>query len=189
MNRTDDSRRSARERTVTKQVLIILFIVLLCCGLRMTSQAAESLRLIGMIKSSHFTGIVLSDAKGEQSFYRVSDKLPDGSQIVEVRSDSILLKGADGTSFAMFISHDMNNGRESKTMASVPPGAPLATPAPPSPPPSYASETMQNTKTEQIDSLPKSRGRRILKDAVTGERIPVPNSRTRRIRTPSSADD
>jgi hypothetical protein len=68
---------------------------------------AQTYRLIGSIQSRDFTGAVISDAKGEQSVYGLLDKLPDGSQIVEVRQDSISLKGADGTSYEIYIAHDM----------------------------------------------------------------------------------
>jgi hypothetical protein len=62
--------------------------------------------LIGTIKSEDFTGAVLTDSSGEQVFYRLHDKLPDGSQLVKVRDDSISLKGTDGTLYDMYISHE-----------------------------------------------------------------------------------
>jgi hypothetical protein len=76
------------------------------------SAGSQNSSLVGTIQSGDFIGAVLSDAKGEQVFYRLKEKLPDGSQIIKVRADSISLKGADGTSYDMYISHD------TKTVAS-----------------------------------------------------------------------
>lgn len=67
----------------------------------------QAFRLIGTIQSKNFIGAVFSDSKGEQSFYRVLDTLPDGSKIVAVHSDSISLRGSDGLSYDMYIAHDM----------------------------------------------------------------------------------
>jgi hypothetical protein len=56
----------------------------------------SSYRLIGTITADGLTGAVLVDAKGEQTFYRLHERLQDGSQLAGVRSDSILLKRDDG---------------------------------------------------------------------------------------------
>jgi hypothetical protein len=81
----------------------------------------QASRLIGTIQSRNFIGAVFSDSKGEQSFYRVFDTLPDGSKIVTVRSDSISLKGSDGTSYDMYIAHDMTRYPVENTAAPVRP--------------------------------------------------------------------
>ena len=39
---------------------------------------------------------VADNGTGIQAFYRLHEQLPDGSTIVKVRSDSILIKKADG---------------------------------------------------------------------------------------------
>jgi len=88
-------------------------------------------RLIGTIQSKNFIGAVFSDSKGEQSFYRVFDTLPDGSKIVTVRSDSISLKGSDGTSYDMYIAHDMTMSPATNTAASIRPDVPADHPLPP----------------------------------------------------------
>jgi hypothetical protein len=62
--------------------------------------------LIGTIRSGDFSGAVILVAKGEQSFFRLHEKLPDGSQIVKIRDDSISIKEADGTLYDMYISHE-----------------------------------------------------------------------------------
>ena len=54
-------------------------------------------RLIGTVEGSVFAGAVLEDANG-QTFYRIQQKLPDGSQIVKVLRDQITLLRADGSS-------------------------------------------------------------------------------------------
>ena len=91
----------------------------------------QSLRLIGTIQSGNFTGAVFSDEKGEQSFFRVFATLPDGSQIVKVRSDSIALKGSDGTSYDMYIAHDMTRSPVANTAAPVRPDVPADSYVPP----------------------------------------------------------
>jgi len=70
------------------------------------SAGSQAAKLIGTIESDGFVGAVISDAKGEQTFYRLKEKLPDGSQIVKVRPNSISLIGADGTHYDMYISHE-----------------------------------------------------------------------------------
>jgi hypothetical protein len=109
---------NGRQSTKKDQTILLFLITFIFTALFffvdiVNAQVADSYRLIGMIRSIYFTGVVLSDPKGEQSFYRLFDKLSDGSQIVAVRSDSISLKGADGTSYDMYIAHD------TKTAASV----------------------------------------------------------------------
>ena len=67
-------------------------------------------KLIGTIISKAFTGAVLIDAKGEQIFYRLYEKLPDGMQIVKVHSDRISLKGESGEIYDVYISHEVVKG-------------------------------------------------------------------------------
>jgi hypothetical protein len=100
------------------------------------SSAAQTSSLIGTIQSGGFIGAVLSDAKGEQVFYRMKEKLPDGSRIVEVRSNSILLKSADGTFYDMYIS--------SKAVASSNSGALSASVVPPPPAEQAPAPQVQN---------------------------------------------
>ena len=52
-------------------------------------------KLIGTIEGEAFSGAVLEDATG-QAFYRMYQKLPDGSQIVKVGRDRVTIKKAEG---------------------------------------------------------------------------------------------
>ncbi|HUJ18074.1 MAG TPA: hypothetical protein VL197_08770 [Nitrospirota bacterium] len=63
-------------------------------------------RLIGIIAGSEFTGAVLDDSTGNQTFYHLRESLPDGSQIVAAADDHVSVKRSDGTSYRLFISHD-----------------------------------------------------------------------------------
>jgi general secretion pathway protein C len=54
-----------------------------------------SYRLIGTIEGESFAGAVLEDATG-QAFYRIHQKLSDGSVIVKVMRDKISIKKPDG---------------------------------------------------------------------------------------------
>jgi hypothetical protein len=80
-----------------------------------TAQPAQGLdpssyRLVGTITAGGLIGAVLVDAKGEQTFYRLNEQLPDGSKLVRVRSDSILIKRGDSTVNEIFIAHDTKSG-------------------------------------------------------------------------------
>jgi hypothetical protein len=68
--------------------------------------APSSFSLIGTIKSGPFSGAVLQDAAGKQTFYQLHEKLPDGSQIIKVLTDYIVLKESDGSIHEMFIHHE-----------------------------------------------------------------------------------
>jgi hypothetical protein len=108
----------------------------------------QAARLIGTIQSDDFTGAVFSDSKGEQTFYRVFDTLPDGSQIVAVRSGSILLKKADGMSYDMYIAHDVTTSPVTNTAAPVRPDVPAE---------SISPGALQNT--DAVPPRPKGRRR------------------------------
>ncbi len=62
-----------------------------------TAPAAEvsNYKLIGTVEGESFSGAVLEDATG-QTFYRIHQKLPDGSQIIKVGKDRITIKKPDG---------------------------------------------------------------------------------------------
>jgi hypothetical protein len=94
-------------------LIIILFLLPLCLIDQVQGQVATTqsgYNLIGTIRSGGFSGAVINVAKGEQSFFRLFEKLPDGSRIVQVRDDSISIKGTDGTLYDMFISHEKTLG-------------------------------------------------------------------------------
>lgn len=52
--------------------------------------------LIGTVEGSSFAGAVLQDETNAQTFYRLNEKLPDGSRIIKVRRDWVTLRKADG---------------------------------------------------------------------------------------------
>ena len=89
----------------TASVVLAAILILSGTGECQTPTPSDS-NLVGTIISKMLTGAVIKDAKGEQSFYRIQDKLPDGSQIIKVADDHISLKGPDGSLFTMFILHE-----------------------------------------------------------------------------------
>ncbi len=52
-------------------------------------------KLIGTIQGELFAGAVLEDSTG-QTFYRINQKLPDGSAIVKVLRDKVSIRRSDG---------------------------------------------------------------------------------------------
>jgi len=57
---------------------------------------SSAYRLIGTVEGRSFAGAVLEDAGGVQNFYRIHEKMPDGSQIIKVQRDRVTIKRADG---------------------------------------------------------------------------------------------
>jgi hypothetical protein len=127
MNLTHIRLRSLKEKTVgTLLCTAFVFTLPLFFVGTVDAQAMgpQASRLIGTIQSKNFIGAVFSDSKGEQSFYRVFDTLPDGSQIVEVRSDSISLKGESGTRYDIYVNHDMKTVGDASQSAHINPSSP-----------------------------------------------------------------
>ena len=62
--------------------------------------------LIGTVEGASFAGAVLQDATNTQTFYRLKEKLPDGSRIIKVRRDKVTLRKADGGTFDIEITDD-----------------------------------------------------------------------------------
>jgi hypothetical protein len=89
--------------------------------------APSVFRLIGTVEGKAFAGAVLDDATGAQSFYRIHEKLPDGSQVVKVQSDSISLKRDDGTAYELYIIHDTKTVVPTKPPVSAGPVTPRST--------------------------------------------------------------
>jgi general secretion pathway protein C len=84
-----------------------------------TSSEASAFRLIGTIEGEHFAGAVLEDASGVQNFYRIHEKMPDGSQIVKVQRDKITIRRPDGGAFDLQIIDDTRIVSVSKPGAGV----------------------------------------------------------------------
>jgi general secretion pathway protein C len=62
-------------------------------------------RLIGTVEGANFSGAVLEDASG-QAFYRIKQKLPDGSAIVGVRHDKITIQRSEGGTYDIQLADD-----------------------------------------------------------------------------------
>jgi len=153
MNLTHIRLRSIKGKTVGMLLCSALaFTLLLFVVETVDAQAIgpQASRLIGTIQSKKFIGAVFSDSKGEQSFYRMHDTLPDGSKIVAVRSDSISLKGTDGMSYDMYIAHDMTKSAIANTASPVQPVVPAVP---------FAAGAQQNRSTDKPDALARPRGR------------------------------
>jgi general secretion pathway protein C len=56
---------------------------------------SSSYKLIGTVEGEQFSGAVLEDSAG-QAFYRLNQRLPDGSTIVKIQRDKVSLKRSDG---------------------------------------------------------------------------------------------
>jgi general secretion pathway protein C len=69
--------------------------------------AAESsnYKLIGTVEGGSFSGAVLEDSTG-QVFYRVHQKLPDGSQIITVKRDKVTLQSPEGSTIEIVLTDD-----------------------------------------------------------------------------------
>ncbi len=115
--------------------------------------ASSTYRLIGTIEGGSFTGAVLDDTAGKQSFYRLRELLPDGSKVVKVRSDSVLLKQADGSLYELFITRDTKTAVQANPLASVSPAASFKPTDP------YAPGAIRNIDAGQPNSPVQRRGR------------------------------
>ena len=119
MNVMDSNSPWVNGKIVRTSILVLIFLSLSAFISVDASNAQQPITqtsgLIGTIRSGGFIGAVLTAAKGEQVLYRLKEMLPDGPQLVEVRSESITLKSTDGTFYNMYIAHD------TKTVASVRP--------------------------------------------------------------------
>ena len=62
--------------------------------------------LIGTVEGASFAGAVLQDATNIQTFYRLNEKLPDGSRIIKVRRDEVTLRLPDGGTIDIQVADD-----------------------------------------------------------------------------------
>lgn len=126
-------RAAIKKRTFRHLFLVSLLIfVTLSFTSQVNAQVAtqSGYSLVGTIRSGDFSGAVIIVAKGEQSFFRLFEKLPDGSQVVKVRDDCISLKGSDGTLYDMYISHEKTIGSAAPPPASYNPPVNVSPPTP-----------------------------------------------------------
>lgn len=92
------------------------------------SKGSSAFRLIGTMEGKHLSGAVLQDTSGQQSFYQLYEKLPDGSEVVKVNTDSILLKRSDGAAYELYIGHGTTNVASASSVPSNPYVAAQSTP-------------------------------------------------------------
>ena len=85
--------------------------------------AAEStsFRLIGTVEGETFSGAVLEDPCGIQTFYRLHEKLSDGFQIVKIQRERITLKRPSGGTAELQVVDDARIVNVSKP-GGTPPG-------------------------------------------------------------------
>jgi hypothetical protein len=97
-----------KKKRIFASLFTLLFISLTFCFPDNTSAQSSSTayRLVGTVQGAAFMGAVFVDPAGVQRIFRIHDKLPDGSRIIRVQSDSIVLKRPDGTTFELFTAHD-----------------------------------------------------------------------------------
>jgi type II secretory pathway component PulC len=93
-----------------------------------SAATASSPRLVGTVQGGPFSGAVFDDGT-VQTFYRLHEQLPDGSYLVKVRNDSILIKKDDGVLYEMFTTGTANSAAMAVPSPSI---SPAARPQPPS---------------------------------------------------------
>lgn len=76
-------------------------------------------KLVGTMLSSGLSGAVFENAAGEQKFYRKGVTFSDGSRIVSVYSESIVVKTPEGTSVEYLVTRG-TSGRSGTAPASLP---------------------------------------------------------------------
>jgi hypothetical protein len=104
------------------------FLTVVACVLALKADAQPEttpagIRLIGTVEGTVFAGAVFDDGSGQQTFVRVRDKLPDGSQIVKVFDDRILLRRPDGSFVEMYKIQNMKDGASPQRSVSAPASA------------------------------------------------------------------
>jgi type II secretion system protein C len=64
-------------------------------GSNATRVPTVNYKLIGTVEGERFAGAVLEDKSG-QAFYRINEKLPDGSAMVKIMRDRVVIRRSDG---------------------------------------------------------------------------------------------
>lgn len=81
-------------------------------------------RLVGTVEGAPFTGAVFDDSTGVQTFNLLHEQLPDGSYMVKVRNDCILIKKTDGVLYEMYTTGTANSAATAVPSTSVAPAGP-----------------------------------------------------------------
>ncbi len=82
-----------------------------------TAAESTAFRLIGTVEGETFSGAVLEDPQGVQTFYRLDQKLPDGFQLVKIQRDRITLKKPTGGTMELQVIDDARIVSVSKASA------------------------------------------------------------------------
>jgi hypothetical protein len=108
INHAAAARKNRRSKAVPTLIVLLGISVLFLVKSANAQASADpsAYRLIGTVLAGEFTGAVIDEAAGGQTFYRLHEKLPDGSELFKVQPDSILLKTNDGGLYEIFIAHD-----------------------------------------------------------------------------------
>jgi hypothetical protein len=99
-------------------------------------------RVVGAMKVGGSSVVVFENAKGEQATYRTGETFADGSKIVTVKDDSIIVKLSDGSKVEYFVTQN-GAGKAGTPSTGRPVTANPATAPPPAyipPPASVSSE-------------------------------------------------
>ncbi len=83
--------------------------------------AASAYTLIGTVEGEMFAGAVLDDGTG-QVFYRIHQRMPDGSSIIKVMREKVMLRKSDGTTVTIQVVDDtkivpLKNGSDVKRLS------------------------------------------------------------------------
>ncbi len=66
---------------------------------------ASNYKLIGTMEGGSFSGAVLEDSTG-QAFYRIHEKLPDGSRIIKVMRDKVRIRRSGGSTIDILVTDE-----------------------------------------------------------------------------------
>ncbi len=92
-----------KRKEIRAFIVLLIFPAIFAVGSAYAQTDAATYRLIGTIEGQDFAGAVFDDSSGGQKFYRLGEPMPDGSRIIKVESDSIVLKRSDGSRYELFI--------------------------------------------------------------------------------------
>jgi hypothetical protein len=134
---------------------LISAIVLAFCAVFSAGQtdaqvaASPGLKLIGTMEGTSLSGAVFQNAEGQQIFYQLYDKLPDGSKIIRLRDDSISIKGPDGAVYDMFIARDTRTPGSATARNNAPAPQPVV--------PQQQTSSVTATSNEEPSNLRRAR--------------------------------
>lgn len=83
--------------------------------------ASTDHRLVGTVEGTVFSGAVFIDPAGQQQFYRINETLPDGSRLIAVRQESVLVRRQDGMTYEVFIYRELRTAVPASPSPSVVP--------------------------------------------------------------------